>query len=125
MSKIINNKIRKENRRKLRKNMTEAEAILWSKLKSKQINGYRFCRQTSVKNFIIDFYCSKLKLAIEVDGDLHYLTEETIRYDKRRQKEIEKLGIKFLRFTNIEIYKNLNGVLITIENIAKPKDSDF
>ncbi|MCX6800141.1 MAG: endonuclease domain-containing protein [Candidatus Falkowbacteria bacterium] len=121
MRRTINNKVCQVNRRKLRKNMTKAERILWFKLKNKQVNGYRFCRQTSISNYIVDFYCSQLRLVIEIDGDLHYLEEKTIEYDKKRQREIEKMGIRFLRFTNYEIYKNLRGVLVTIENIALPK----
>ena len=123
MNKIINTKPQRDKRKKLRKNMTEAETILWSKIRRKQINEYRFRRQVSIGKYIVDFYCPELKLVIEVDGDLHYLEEKTIKYDKNRQKEVEKLGIKFLRFSNIEIYKNLKGVLVTIENIAMPRNS--
>lgn len=96
--------------------MTEAEIILWSKLKNKQFIGRKFRRQVSINNYVVDFYCSELKLVVEVDGDLHYLSKETIKYDKIRQSLIEVLGIKFLRFTNTEIYQNLGGVLRTIES---------
>jgi len=103
--------------------MTEAEIILWSKIKNKQLNGYKFRRQASIANFIVDFYCPKIKLAVEIDGDLHYLTSETRWYDRRRQNTIENFGVKFLRFSNIDIYKNIDGVIRTIELVAAPKDS--
>jgi very-short-patch-repair endonuclease len=92
--------------------MPHAEVILWSKLKSKRL-GYKFRRQYSVNKFVIDFYCPELKLAIEVDGESHY-TENAKAQDEERQKIIEYYDITFLRFTNKEIYKNLNGVLIKI-----------
>lgn len=90
--------------------------MLWSKLKSKQLLDYKFRRQVSIGKYIVDFYCPELKLVIEIDGDLHYLSKETIKYDKIRQCSIELLGINFLRFTNIEVHRNLDGVLRTIES---------
>ena len=70
MGKIHNNKNQKSRRKNLRNNMTKAEIILWSKLKGKQL-GYKFRRQHGIGKYIIDFYCPKLKLIIEVDGDVH------------------------------------------------------
>ncbi|MBI4743473.1 MAG: endonuclease domain-containing protein [Actinobacteria bacterium] len=93
--------------------MPLAEVILWSRLKSRQLGGYKFRRQYSVEYFVIDFYCPELKLAIEVDGDSHY-TEKAGSSDKDRQIKIESFGIKILRFNNKEIYKNLDGVLLKI-----------
>ena len=90
--------------------MPKAEIILWDQLKSKKLNGLKFRRQYSIGPFIVDFYCPKLKLAIEVDGDSHY-EEAAEEYDKRRQRYIEKSGIKFLRFTNTDVYENLEGVI--------------
>ena len=92
--------------------MPKAEVILWLKLKGKG-TGYKFRRQYSVDKFVVDFYCSELKLAIEVDGDSHY-TEDGTERDKERQKIIEHYGITFLRFTNDEIYKNPDGVMMKI-----------
>ena len=90
--------------------MPRAEVILWSKLKDKGVKGYKFRRQYSVEGFVIDFYCPKIKLALEVDGDSHF-TEEADTRDKERQAIIESFGITFLRFTNKEIYENVDGVL--------------
>jgi very-short-patch-repair endonuclease len=94
----------------LRRNMPQAEVILWSKLEDKGLSGYKFRRQYSVGKFVIDFYCPKLKLAIEVDGNSHFIEGTDIR-DKERQTIIEIFGITFLRFTNREIYENIEGVL--------------
>ena len=96
--------------------MPPAEIILWSKIKGKQINEYKFRRQYSIDKFVVDFYCPKLNLAIEVDGDSHSLGKEKEEYDIERQSFIESKGIRFLRFTNNEIYKNLDRVLEIITN---------
>ena len=101
--------------------MPPAEIILWARLKSKQLNRLKFRRQHSVGAYIIDFYCPEHKLAIEVDGSTH-LGSDTIGYDQERQREIENLGIRFLRFTNTNIYSNIEGVLnrILIEVMSRP-----
>ncbi|MBU4446019.1 MAG: endonuclease domain-containing protein [Candidatus Marinimicrobia bacterium] len=90
--------------------MPEAEIILWSKLKGKQIYGYKFRRQYSVGSYIVDFYCPKLKLAIEVDGMSH-LQQGSETRDNERQKYIETYGIQFLRYINTDIHENLEGVI--------------
>jgi very-short-patch-repair endonuclease len=110
MTKIYNRTEEKIKRRMLRSNMPRAEVILWSKLKNKELRGYKFRRQYSVGKFVVDFYCSKLKLAIEVDGESHFVEGSKIR-DKERQVIVESSGITFLRFTNREIYENINGVV--------------
>ncbi len=93
--------------------MPLAEKILWAELRGKQLAGYKFRRQYSIDRFVVDFYCPQLKLAIEVDGDSHFLEGANI-YDAERQSIIEDFGIEFLRFTNEEIYTNLDGVLSKI-----------
>lgn len=113
MELIFNKSLIKPLRKKLRNNETKAEFILWLKLKGRQVNGYKFRRQYSVNNYIIYFYCSELRLAIEVDGESH-LGEIAEKKDQFRQKQIEKYRIKFLRFKNPEIYYNLSGVMETI-----------
>ncbi len=100
--------------------MPEAEIILWSKLRNKE-SGYKFRRQYSVGPYIIDFYCPELKLAIEVDGGSHYNMEAELR-DKERQKIVESYGFIFLRFTNKEIYENVEGVLIKIIQYINGKE---
>lgn len=112
----IHNRINEyEKRKKLRNNMTKAEIILWSKLKHSQIRDLKFRRQHSIGPFILDFYCPKLRLAIEVDGPSHF-EDGAQEYDEERQKYIESCNISFLRFTNSDIYKNLDGVLLKIQS---------
>lgn len=110
MTRIFNKQSEKEKRRYFRKNMPKAEVLLWIQLKSKRMLGQRFLRQYSVGSYVVDFYCPKLKLAIEVDGPTHF-TDENREYDPHRQAEIETLGIEFLRFINPEVYSNMDGVL--------------
>jgi len=102
----------KENvkRANLRRDMPRAEVILWSRLKNKQVNGFKFRRQYSVGPYIVDFYCPELRLAIEVDGDSHF-QKGAYEYDGQREKYIKQFNVRFLRFTNLEVYNNLNDVL--------------
>ena len=93
----------------LRNNMTEAEKILWEELKKKEIFKARWKRQHPIDIFVVDFYCHKYKLAIEVDGEIH-LKEEIREHDDGRAHDIEKLGIKILRFTNKELFDNIEFV---------------
>jgi len=94
--------------------MPIAEVLLWAYLKNKHLGSYKFRRQYSVRNYVVDFYCVKIKLAIEVDGDSHF-RKRTVAYDKNRQKEIESFGIKVIRFTNKEIYENIDEVIEKIK----------
>jgi len=98
----------------LRNNSSSAEVFLWLQLKGKQMKGYDFHRQKPLLNYIVDFYCHELNLAIEIDGITHY-EEDVAVNDIVRQHEIEKFGVSFLRFTNEAIYKNMPGVLQAIE----------
>ncbi|HUX57759.1 MAG TPA: endonuclease domain-containing protein [Bacteroidales bacterium] len=93
----------------LRNNMALAEKLLWKELKRKEIFNARFKRQHPIDIFVVDFYCHKHKLAIEVDGEIH-LKEEVQEYDDSRSHDIEKLGIKILRFTNKEVIENIEMV---------------
>ncbi len=110
MTKIFNKTDFKEKRRLLRKNMPPAELILWSKLRSKSLNGCKFRRQYSIGTYIVDFYCPQLKLAIEIDGESHFI-DGADTYDRNRQTIIESFGISFLRFTNRDVYERLEGVI--------------
>ena len=122
MGRIFNRQRENLKRRILRTEMPRAERILWSKLRRRQMMGYKFRRQFSVENYVIDLYCPKLKLAIEVDGDSHFIGD-TPEYDAERQIDIENYGIVFLRFQNEEVYNNLSGVLITIEEKIKEMEN--
>ncbi len=96
-----------------RKNMTLSEVLLWNQLKHKNILGCDFDRQKPIGNYIVDFFFKELSLAIEIDGDTHiYRYEE----DEIRQQTLEKLGVKFLRFDDIEVKKNMSNVLRVIED---------
>ncbi len=124
MGKIYNKRGQNEIRRKLRSEMSKAEVLLWIQLKGKQICGYKFRRQFGVDIYSIDFYCPKLKLAIEVDGATHF-SDEDIEKDKIRQRKIEEFGIKFLRFTNLDIYDSLSGVIDIIKEKIKEIEITF
>jgi len=110
MTTIYNIRAMTPRRRKLRNDAPPAEIILWRYLKGKQMEGYKFRRQYSVGRYVIDFYCPQLKLAIEVDGPSHYLSEQARIYDHKRQRFIESFGITLIRVTNIEIYRTIEGV---------------
>ncbi len=97
--------------RENRKISTRAESLLWNRLRRKQILGHTFLRQRPILNYIVDFYCPDAKLAIEIDGSSHDLKEVK---DIKRQDDLEKAGIIFLRFTNKEIEENPDGAAIVI-----------
>ena len=93
--------------------MPSAESVLWSKLRRRQLLGYKFRRQYSVGTYVVDFYCAELRLAIEVDGDSHYQSGAQER-DKDRETFIKSFGIDFLRFRNVEVFEQLSAVLDSI-----------
>lgn len=103
-----------EKARELRKNMTEAEKLLWTELRRNRFYGYYFRRQHPINQFIADFYCHKARLVIEVDGEIHNKTEQQ-EYDEGRSYEIQKWDITILRFTNDEIKTDISKVLSKIE----------
>ena len=96
--------------------MTDAERLLWSKLRRKQLNNFQFYRQRVIGDYIVDFYCPRSKLIIEVDGGQHYQDEGGKR-DKVRDNYMKKLGMKMLRVSDREVLKNLNGVVEWIYEI--------
>jgi very-short-patch-repair endonuclease len=103
----------REKRRDLRNHATAAEQQLWQVLRGSQV-GAKFRRQHSVDAFVLDFYAPRCKLAIEVDGDSHY-TEGAPEYDHERTTHLKGFGIRVLRFTNTEVFENLEGVVAVIE----------
>lgn len=111
MTQIFNKLTEKEKRRILRKNITASEKIVWTYLRRKQILNERFLRQFSIDYFVLDFYCPRLRLAIEIDGDSHFIDQDAIDYDNARQQYIEKLGIGFLRFKNEEVSADNDNVI--------------
>ncbi|MCJ7508181.1 MAG: endonuclease domain-containing protein [candidate division Zixibacteria bacterium] len=100
-------------RRYLRKNMTPAEKELWQKIKSKQLGGFKFRRQHHIGRFVVDFYCPRASLVVEVDGNTHLINQKLIK-DEIRQKRLEKKGLIVKRYTNNEVRKNLDGVLLNM-----------
>ncbi len=116
----------KEKARELRNNSTTAEILLWQEIQRRQLLGYQFHRQVPMLNYIVDFYCHELQLAIEVDGDTHVYK---VSYDKMRQSELEKYGVQFLRFDDKEVKQNIKWVVHEIYHwimewqILHPSDS--
>ena len=104
------NKNLKQLARQLRRNMTEAERHLWAKIRMKQLNGYQFYRQKPVGDYIIDFFCPRAKLVIEIDGS-HHFVGETIEYDRIRDDYLSGLGLRVLRFSNSEVMRNIEAVV--------------
>lgn len=117
MTKIYNRASEKQLRQVLRRNTPKAESLLWARLRRKQVLGLRFHRQFSVGPYSIDFYCPALKLAIEIDGDSHF-SQNAMVCDRDRQEYIEAFGIRFLRFTNNQIFENSDGVIELITQTA-------
>ncbi len=98
--------------RELRQNMTEAEKLLWERLKKKQLDGHRFRRQHPVYRYVLDFYCHEKNLAIELDGGVHRKSEE---YDEFRDETLKSTGIETLRFSNDDVFNNIDQVLTEIK----------
>ena len=96
----------------LRKNMTKEERRLWYDFLS--IHPYRFRRQVTFGKYILDFYCSAAKLAVELDGSQHY-EEAGQQYDAVRTAYLNSIGIEVLRFSNLDVLKNLSGVCQSID----------
>lgn len=103
----------KEYAKILRKNSTLSEVLLWNKIKNKAFD-VQFHRQVPILNYIVDFYCHEINLAIEIDGDSHLYKYD---YDLKRQNEIEKYNIKFIRFSDADVKNNMFSVLLSLEEI--------
>jgi very-short-patch-repair endonuclease len=95
--------------------MTAAEVALWVMIKNKQLVGDRFLRQYSIGHFVVDFYCPKYKLAVELDGHGHF-TEEGRKYDAKRTEFLNSLGVNVIRFENFEVFEYPER---TLEEIKK------
>ena len=97
-----------EKARQLRNNATFSERLLWKHLKGKQIAGYDFDRQKPINKYIVDFFCKELMLVIEVDGITH---NDKMDYDFKRQNDLERFGLKVLRFNALDVVQNTQSVL--------------
>ena len=103
----------KEYARILRKNSTLSEVLLWNQIKNKAFD-VQFHRQVPILNYIVDFYCHEINLAIEIDGESHLYKYD---YDIKRQIEIEKYNIKFIRFSDADVKNNMFSVLLSLEKV--------
>lgn len=118
MSILFNQSIRKNLRRKLRNNLTPPEVVLWAHIKNTQLSGLRFRRQYGIGRYVVDFYCPKKRLVIEIDGSYH-TRPEVREYDRIRQRFIESFNICVLRFSSGDIFDNIDGVLKRIVSVAE------
>lgn len=113
---LLNNKLEKKLLRKsLRNSATPQEVVLWSRLRGSQI-GFKFRRQTSIGNYILDFYCPEKRLGIEIDGSQHIESAT----DQKRTDFLNQQGIHILRFWNNEVNTNIEGVLLKIVTTLNP-----
>ncbi|MFH0813661.1 MAG: endonuclease domain-containing protein [Pseudomonadota bacterium] len=113
----------KERARQLRNNSTLSEVLLWNELKNGKMKGKDFHRQKPIMSFIVDFFCPELALAIEIDGNSHD-SENAYEKDMERQREMEGLGIQFLRFNDLDVKRNMPGVLSIIEQWVEKHTPD-
>ena len=113
----------KQPSRQLRTSMTEPERYLWSKIRRKQPKRYQFYRQKPIGDYIVDFYCPRAKLVVEVDGG-HHFSDEAVKNDRVRDECLGSLGLRVLRFTNAEVMKNIEGVVESIEaEMGTPREN--
>ena len=112
------NKNLKHASRDLRNNMTDAEKMLWSKLRNKQILGVQFYRQKPLLNYIVDFYCPFANLVIECDGSQHY-TENGLEADRVRDEALAQLGLKVLRFDNLQVLNEIDAVVEKVFDVIQ------
>ncbi len=110
---MYNDQNQLERRRELRSNQTEAERLLWSKIRNRQVNNLKFLRQYSAGPYILDFFCAEKRLAIELDGEQH---KSAVEYDQEREDFLKDKDIRTIRFWNNDILNNLDKVL---ENIRR------
>jgi ATP-dependent helicase HrpA len=105
-----------------RENMTEAEKILWEKLKDNRFEDYKFRRQHPINIYIVDFYCHKLKLVIEVDGEYHTMEQQKLK-DTERTEILVFQDLKIIRFTNEEVLNNIESVLEVLKQQIIPNST--
>lgn len=103
-------------RKSLRNNMPQSERILWYYLKGKNIKNYKFRRQYSVGNYILDFYCPKVRLAIEIDGNTHFVDDTALAYNQKRDIFLNEHNIHVIHFTNSDIIENIEVIINTLLN---------
>jgi very-short-patch-repair endonuclease len=105
----------------MRANPTDAERVLWARLRNKQLGGHKFRRQHVMRPFIVDFYCAAKKLVVEVDGDVHDEGEQQAKDEARAEYLEREYGIEVVRFSNEEVVANTREVLEEIWKICSVK----
>ncbi len=114
----------KAHSQELRGDMTDAERRLWSAVRMRQLDGLQFYRQRIIGDYIVDFYCPRARLVIEVDGGQHY-SGKIIEADRLRDAHLRDLGLRVLRFSDIDVLTNLEGAVLSIlENITTPRSAN-
>jgi len=114
-----NDPVLKQRRRELRRNQTDAEKTLWSKLRNGQFYGLKILRRYSVGPYILDFYCTKLRLAIELDGGQHTQADNR-QYDAERSAYLKTQGISVMRFWNHEVLSDTEAILARLAERLTP-----
>jgi len=109
--------------RKLRQSSTEAEKLLWERLRNRKLNGLKFRRQHPIDKYVADFYCHEKKLVVELDGSVHNVSENAA-YDRARTVELGGLRINVVRFRNEEVENNMESVLEKIGEFANMLSKD-
>ena len=99
--------------KRLRNNLTDCERLLWRRLRNRQLSGYKFRRQHPFPPYVLDFYCAELRLVVELDGGQHY-GDVGLEKDRLRTDYLERQDLRMLRFSNLDVLQNLEGVLAEI-----------
>jgi very-short-patch-repair endonuclease len=110
--------------RRLRREQTPAEGLLWHNLRAKRLNGAKFRRQHPIGDHIVDFCCLRYRLVVEVDGAQHAEPDEEAK-DAARTARLERHGFKVIRFWNADVMKGLDGVLATIADALREREEEF
>jgi len=121
---ILRNRVEaKYQRRSLRRNLTDAERKLWSKVRNRQLMGFKFFRQYSFGHYFLDLFCPVAKLAVELDGGQHALPAQLL-HDKKRTEYLNQNNVKIIRFWDNDVLKNIDGALLEIsKNLTPPAPS--
>ena len=105
-----------------RRQQTEAESVLWQQLRRNQVSGLHFRCQQIIDGFIVDIFCHKARLIVELDGDIHV---NQLEHDAERQSILESRGLRFLKFANGVVLSDVTGVIETIANVCKKQISNL
>ncbi len=110
-----------EQARRMRAEPTPAEALLWKKIRKRQLGGYKFRRQHIIHTYIVDFYCPEARLVVEIDGPVHNGQSE---YDRGRDKILQELNYQVLRFKNESVHSDIDFVIASIYDACMRRKAD-